>query len=158
MNADWLTQLAPARAPPPPSWWPPAAGWWALAVLILALAAASIFWWRFSAGAQRRRVRRAAMLELNRIRALDEADRAPELQRLMRRYAITAYGAKAVANLSGAAWLRFVQAHGGGGFSGPNGDKFLAAAFGQAPSTLDTDWCTAAESFIRHRAPKASAS
>ncbi len=151
MNADWLTQLAPARAPVPPSWWPPALGWWVLLGLILTLAAAGILWWRFSAGARRRRMRRAAIAELKRIRSLEEAARAPEIQRLMRRYAITEYGATAVANLSGDAWLRFVQAHGGAGFGGTNGNRFLAAAFGKAASTSDTDWCAAAEAFIRHR-------
>jgi hypothetical protein len=157
MNADWLTQLAPARAPAPPSWWPPAVGWWVRGGLIVALAAAGIRWWRFSAGARRRRVRRAAIAALKRIRSLDEADRAPEIQRLMRRYAITAYGATAVANLSGDAWLRFVQAHGGAGFSGTNGDRFLAAAFGKTASTSDADWCSGAEAFIRYRPPRARA-
>jgi len=153
MNGDWLTQLAPARAPAPPSWWPPAVGWWILVGLILALAA-SILWWRSSADARRRRVRRAAIAELNRIRSLDEADRAPEIQHLMRRYAITAYGANAVANLSGDAWLRFVQAHGGAGFGGTS-NKFLAAAFGRAAPTSDSDWSSAAEAFIRYRPPRA---
>jgi hypothetical protein len=157
MNADWLTQLAPARAPAPPSWWPPALGWWLLAGLILALAAASIVWWRFSAAARGRRVRRAAIAELGRIRTLDEADRAAAIQRLMRRYAVTAYGARTVATLSGEAWLRFVQAHGGAGFGGAHGGKFLAAAFGKAAAIDDDHWWSAAEAFIRHRPPKARA-
>jgi hypothetical protein len=100
-------------------------------------------------------VRRAAIAELKRIRSLDAADRAPEIQRLMRRYAITAYGATTVARLSGDAWLQFVQAHGGAGFSGIHGSRFLAAAFGKAASTSDTDWSSAAESFIRHTPPRA---
>ena len=75
----------------------------------------------------------------------------------MRRYAITAYGATAVARLSGDAWLLFVQAHGGAGFSRTNGNKFLAAAFGKAASSSDTDWSSAAEAFIRHRPPRARA-
>jgi hypothetical protein len=157
MNAQWLRQLAPARAPASPSWWPPAVGWWLLVGLIVALAAAGIVWWRFSAGARRRRVRRAAIAELNRIRALDVADRAPEIQRLLRRYAITAYGANAVANLTGEAWLRFVQAHGGGGFGGTHGRRFLAAVFGAAVSTPDADWCSAAEAFIRFEPPRVRA-
>jgi hypothetical protein len=102
-------------------------------------------------------VSRAAIAELNRIRSLGEADRASEIQRLMRRYAITAYGATAVANLSGDAWLRFVQAHGGAGFGGTNGNRFLAAAFGKPTSTSGTDWSSAAEAFIRHRPPRARA-
>jgi hypothetical protein len=102
-------------------------------------------------------VRRAALAVLHRIRGLDDGARAPEIQRLMRRYAITAYGAAAVAKLSGDAWLRFVQAHGGAGFGGSNGNRFLAAAFGKTASTDDNDWCAAAEAFIRHRPPKVRA-
>ncbi len=75
----------------------------------------------------------------------------------MRRYAITAYGATTVAKLSGDAWLRFVQAHGGAGFSGTNGDRFLAAAFGKAATASNTEWSSAAEAFIRHRPPRARA-
>ena len=157
MNADWLTQLAPARAPAPPPWWPPALGWWILATLILVFLASSLLWWRFSASARRRRVRRAAITELNRIRSLDGPERAPLIQRLMRRYAITTYGVTAVANLSGDAWLRFVQAHGGAGFSGSNGSTFLAAAFGKKISSPETDWFSAAEAFIRHRPPRVRA-
>lgn len=157
MNADWLTQLAPARAPAAPSWWPPAVGWWILTGFILALATASILWWRSSAGAHRRRVCRAAIAELNRIRSLAEAERAPEIQRLMRRYAITAYGAAAVANLSGDAWLQFVRAHGGAGFNETSGNRFLGAAFGKAPSSPEIDWSSAAEAFIRHRPPRGRA-
>ena len=147
MNADWLTQLAPARAPAPPSWWPPAVGWWVLVGLILALAAASILWRRSSAGARRRRVSRAAIAELNRIRSLDEADRAPAIQRLMRRYALTVYGAEAVASLSGEAWLHFVETHGGEAFGGTNGRHFLAAAYGR--DAARSEWFHAAEAFIR---------
>ena len=75
----------------------------------------------------------------------------------MRRYAITAYGAATVANLSGDAWLRFVQAHGGAGFSGTSGDRFLAAAFGKAATASNTEWSSAAEAFIRHRPPRGRA-
>jgi hypothetical protein len=158
MNADWLAQLAPAHPPAPPSWWPPAVGWWLLAGLILVLAAAGILWWRFSAGARRIRVRRAALAALNRIRSIDEADRAAEIQRLMRRYALTVHGAAAAANLSGEPWLEFVQAHGGAGFSGTQGTEFLAAAFGRkAASGSDTAWFSAAEGFIRQRPPRARA-
>jgi len=157
MNADWLSQLAPARAPAPPSWWPPAVGWWLLAVLIFVLLATSIQWWRFSRSARRRRLRRAAIAELARIRALDAADQAAAIQRLMRRYALTTYGATAVAKLSGDAWLRFVQTHGGAGFNGADGRAFLAAAFGKADSAPETDWSSAAEDFIRHTPPSASA-
>lgn len=151
MNADWLSQLAPAHAPAPPGWWPPAVGWWVLAGLLLILPAASFLWWRFSASAHRRRLRRAAINELNRIRSTAETERARQLQHLMRRYAIALYGASRVAHLSGEAWLRFVQTHGGAAFGGPRGTLFLAAAYGKSAPAPETDWSSAAEAFIRYR-------
>jgi hypothetical protein len=158
MNADWLTQLAPAHAPAPPPWWPPATGWWVLAGLILVLLAVGIFGWRFSAGARRRRIGRAAIEELERIRALHDGHQAPAIQRLMRRYALTLYGAAPVAHLSGEAWLQFVREHGGAGFGGSNGNAFLAAAFGKDAATVRTDWSLAAEGFLRHRPSRKSPS
>lgn len=157
MNADWVTQLAPAHAPAPPSWWPPAVGWWIVLGLLLALSTASIWWWCFSAGSRRRAVRRVAIRELERIRSLELAERAPALQRLMRRYAVTLYGKTAMANLSGDLWLQFLEAHGVAGFSGNNGKHFLNAAYGKATVASSTDWCEAAEAFIRHRAPRGRA-
>ncbi len=157
MNADWLAQLAPAHAPAPPSWWPPAVGWWVLAALILILPAAGILWWRFSASAHRRRVRRAAINELKRIRSAGEAERAREIQHLMRRYAIAFYGVTQVAHLSGEPWLRFLQTHGGAAFGGPRGIAFLAAAFGKGVCAPPTDWASAAEAFIRFKPRKGRA-
>jgi hypothetical protein len=40
LNADWLTQLAPAHAPPAPGWGPPAPGWWGLALALGLIVAA----------------------------------------------------------------------------------------------------------------------
>ncbi len=155
MNADWVTQLAPERAPPAPPWWPPAMGWWFLAALILIGIASGIVWWKYSGRRQRRRVQRAALAELERIRSLSEASQPPAIQHLMRRYALTLYGAGAVASLSGEAWLRFVASHGGEAFAEPDGRKFLAAAYGK--DAAQPQWFRAAEAFIRHARPTTEA-
>jgi hypothetical protein len=151
MNADWLKELAPERAPSAPSWWPPAPGWWLVAALIFMLIGAGIVWWRYSSLGRRRRVRNAALAELARIRALGEPSQPRALQNLMRRYALTVYGAGAVAHLSGEAWLRFIEAHGGAAFAGASGRKFLAAAYGK--DSAQPDWLSGAEAFIRRASP-----
>lgn len=153
MNADWVSQLAPERAPPPPPWWPPAMGWWLVAALLLILLGASIVRSKFSRGAQRRRVQRAALAELERIRSLSEASQPRAIQRLLRRYALTVYGAGTVASLSGEAWLRFVATHGVEAFAGIDGRNFLAAAYGKGAA--QPQWFGAAEAFIRRARRKA---
>lgn len=151
MNADWITQLAPARAPAPPAWWPPAAGWWLVAGLILILLGAGVVWWKYSAFDRGRRIRRAALAELARIRSLDTASQPRAIQHLLRRYALSVYGAGAVASLSGGAWLQFVETHGGAAFAGGSGQDFLAAAFGNDAPAASPEWLLAAEGFIRRR-------
>ena len=151
MNADWLSQLAPDRAPPPPGWWPPAPGWWALLGLIVALAIVTVLWWRHP----RRRLRRAALVELRRIRA-HEADvirAARAIQNLLRRYALARYGADRVARLHGDAWLRFLANGGAEGLRGAPGQSLLRANFAGRldPERLDDReiWFAAAERFVR---------
>lgn len=150
MNTNWLKDLAPAHAPPAPPWWPPAVGWWVLMTLILLLLAGSSFWWRRSAHARHIRLRRRALAEIERIRDLKPAERAPAIQNLLRRYALMRYGANTVAPLSGEAWLRFIEAHGGSGLAGGAGERFLAAAYGKRRALPETDWTQSAEGFIRH--------
>lgn len=150
MSADWLAQLAPERAPRPPPWWPPAPGWWILCALILVSLAAVILWRRYAANSRIRRARRAALLELERIRASSDANAVRALQRLMRRYALAVYGAPAVADLTGGSWLRFIETHGGAAFGGERGARFLEAAFGRAAQGVQSDWFSGAEAFFRH--------
>jgi len=151
MNADWITQLAPARPPPSPAWWPPAMGWWLVAGLILILLGAGMAWWKSSAFDRGRRVRRAALAELAHIRSLDAEGQPRAIQHLMRRYALSVYGARAVADLSGESWLRFIEAHGGAAFAGSSGRDFLAAAYGNGTRAAPPEWLLAAEAFIRRR-------
>jgi Domain of unknown function (DUF4381) len=150
MNADWLKQLAPAHAPPPPGWWPPAPGWWVLALLFLLLVAVLIYRYRSSPN----RLRRTALRELKHLETLasDDMQLASELQNLLRRYAIAAYGREAVADLSGADWLAFVAAHGGADLAGETGLSFLGIVYGDCGQATDrTRWLKGARGFLRGR-------
>ena len=144
MNADWLSQLAPDRAPPPP-------GWWALLVLLLTIVLVAVSWWR----QPRRRLRRAALTELRRIRASegDVIRAARAIQNLLRRYALARYGADRVARLHGDAWLRFLANGGAESLRGTPGQTLLRANFaGQLdPDRIDDReiWFAAAERFVR---------
>jgi hypothetical protein len=162
VNPSWLAELAPEHAPPPPGWWPPAPGWWVLAGLILALVVVAILWWR----KPRRRLQRATLRELARIRATARgpAETARAIQNLLRRYALACFGAEPVARLNGTAWLSFLAERGGAAFRGPVGQSLLAASYGAEPAAGlasaqgtagDADgWFSAAEEFIRRAARK----
>jgi Domain of unknown function (DUF4381) len=150
MSASWLDQLAPEHAPPPPSWWPPAPGWWSVAALCLLAPVLVIAWRRFYSRAPGRTARRAALLELTHIRAQAQSDVAAQIQRLLRRYALTVFGSDRVAPLSGEAWLDFLGRHGRGCFAGEEGRALLRAAYGSTPvATQREAWLAAAEAFIR---------
>ena len=149
LNADWLSQLAPAHAPPPPGWWPPAPGWWGLALLLGLVAAALVYVYRRPSG----RLRRAALRELKRLEngPNDDVRLAGELERLMRRYAVAAYGREAAARLAGSAWLAFVVEHGGKDLAGETGEALLRAAYG-GPARVDrARWLKGARGFLGAR-------
>lgn len=149
MNTNWLAQLAPPHAPPPPGWWPPAPGWWVLALALLLLFAGLGYWLRHP----RNRLRRIALRELKRLetRSVDDAVLASELEHLLRRYAIAAYGRETVAQLSGADWLAFLAAHGGAELAGETGQNLLRAAYG-SPTQIDrAGWLRGARNFLGRR-------
>lgn len=148
MNADWLTQLAPAHAPPPPGWWPLAPGWWGLALLLLLISAVLSYRWRRPSA----RLRRTALRELEQLeaRAGSDAQLAGELQNLMRRYAVAAYGHAAVAGLSGSEWLAFIEAHGGTLLAGEAGRSLLDIAYGKHELATDRAcWLEGVQGFLR---------
>lgn len=114
-----LHQLADVVVPPPVPWTPQTAGWVALAVL-LSLAVVWLLMWavrRYRAN----RYRRAALVQLKRIEAHLNAGDSEEarlravaaLPVLLKRTALAAWPREAVAGLSGAAWVAFLQTHAG---------------------------------------------
>lgn len=114
MTPDALDTLRDIHLPAPPTPWPvpdwlPAAG---VLALVLALFYARRLW--------RRRAQRAALRELDKLAAAHardgEATRlAGGLSRLLRRHAMARFPQAGVAGLTGTAWLRFLDAHGGNG-------------------------------------------
>jgi hypothetical protein len=164
MNADWLTQLAPEHAPPPPGWWPLAPGWWAVGTIGVLLIAGAIWWWRNPRLTRQRK----ALHELQRIRdqlndQQDIAITARAIQNLLRRYAIAVFGRDRVAQLTGNAWLTFLNDHGGAP-SADAGQSLLAIAFGGPPTEQEIEchrnrceqWFAGADAFLR-RAGKSHA-
>ena len=149
LNADWLTQLAPAHAPPPPGWWPPAPGWWGLALGLGLIVAALAYRHRRPAG----RLRRAALRELRRLETgpNDDVRLAGELEQLMRRYAVAVYGREAAASLAGMAWLAFVVEHGGKELAGEAGQSLLRAAYGSPVQADRVRWLKGARGFLGAR-------
>jgi len=149
MNADWLSQLAPAHAPPPLGWWPLAPGWWGLALLLGLIAAGLVY----RARRPPVRLRRTALRELKRLEGNtnDDARLAGELEHLMRRYAVAAYGRETVAHLSGSAWLDFVVAHGGKDLAGDAGQALLRAAYGSPVPADRTRWLKGVRGFLGAR-------
>ena len=116
MTAPSLDALRDIHLPPapvlasllPPWWW----GAPALALLVCAL------WW--ARRWRRRRPLRSALRELARLasahaREADTTRLARGLSRLLRHYAVARFAHTGVAGLSGAAWLDFLDAHGGNG-------------------------------------------
>jgi hypothetical protein len=156
MSADWLSQLAPEHAPAAPHWWPPAPGWWVLVVLLVATGV--LVWWRLR---HPRRpaaaVRRAALRQLQLIRASDAdgAAVARATQNLLRRYAVAVFGTEQVARLTGESWLRFVVDAGGHALAGGPGRSLLAAAFGNHDVDDREHWIAGAEAFIKRAGARA---
>jgi hypothetical protein len=116
--------LRDIHAPAPPSWWPPAPGWWLLGALLLALLAWLGYlgwrWWR------RQRLRARVLRELA---ALPVADDCQALivgvSALLKRVALRRYPRAQVAELTGRAWLEFLDRTGGHGQFGAGAGQVL---------------------------------
>lgn len=118
-----------------------------LALICMLLAAGLTYWHQRSSS----RLRRSALRELKHLEThtRDDVQLASELQNLLRRYAIAAYGREMTANLSGDDWLAFVVAHGGAELSGETGQNLLRAAYGSHLLTNRTPWLKGAGDFLR---------
>lgn len=106
---DPLQALHPLREPPAVGWWPPAPGWWILAALLLAGVLLLITWaWRRR---RRNRYRRQAIAALQALRsaALPDSERVQQTNAILKRTALAAYPAGAVAALGGVDWIQFLQ-------------------------------------------------
>ena len=110
MNPD--LPLRDIHLPAEIGWWPLAWGWWALLLLVLLLLAGLIRWWIQRKPVQRLLVLQPALRELDRIEHTYRDDPhalAQELSVLLRRIAISLYGRKKAAGLTGNAWLEFLD-------------------------------------------------
>ena len=142
---DPLAALRPLHAPPPISWWPPAPGWWLLLVILTLVILLLIRRWRHNAP------KRAALRELKTLALAEPGPlrQAAEVNRLLKRYALVCWPQSETAALTGEAWLRFLDAHGGkGAFTGGSG-QILASQPYAAPDSLDASTLTQSESLFR---------
>ena len=101
------------------SWWPLAWGWWLLIVLAV-LGLVALVWWWLKRPAHTQQINLSAQAS-----ALQELDRIEqqykneplglvrELSVLLRRIAISLYGRRSVAGLTGITWLQFLDKQGG---------------------------------------------
>jgi hypothetical protein len=128
-----LADLRPYHMPDSVGWWPPAPGWWLLLALVIAALAAAVGWWR--RGRRRSAPVRQAERELDALWAAFERDGdahvlARGCSRLLRRLAVARFGRRAVAGLTGEAWLAFLDERGGGGtFRQGSGRSLLEAPY-----------------------------
>ncbi|QJE98832.1 DUF4381 domain-containing protein [Luteolibacter luteus] len=106
MNEDptSLDRLHDLVVPPPAPWWPLAPGWWILlgfiAALVLGWLLKSFIRW------QKNRYRREAL-------AMLQDTPVAGLSALVKRVALSAWPREEVADLTGPAWLRFLDRTGG---------------------------------------------
>lgn len=107
-----LAQLKDIHVPAPVDAWPPAPGWIILAVLAVVLVASLGYWLyrRYHAN----RHRREALRELARLKAEydaanDAATYLHDYAALLKRTALTTYPRGAVAQLTGEAWVDFLD-------------------------------------------------
>ena len=120
MNPSAVLDLRDIHGAPPPAFWPPAPGWWLLAVIVLvALVVLAIWAWRRY---RRYRQERLILLEVEHLSNCYSKDNIThfitDISTLLRRVAIRRYSLATVASLTGADWLRFLDATGGaGGFA-----------------------------------------
>lgn len=100
-----LSKLNPIIWPEPAPWWPPAPGWY----LVLTVLAMLLAWtaWHMARRWWRNRYRRAALRELNAIKADPSAIGA--LPGLLKRTAMVAFRRERAAALNGVEWQAFLD-------------------------------------------------
>lgn len=129
-------QLRDIHLPQAPDFWPPAPGWWLAAAVVLALLAwLGLTGWRRLRLQRRRRRLLQSLEQLDRTLGPEQDPRfASEVSILLRRLALTRYPRQQVAGLTGEAWLRFLDRHGGdGGFTTGPGRVLADAPYAPQP-------------------------
>jgi hypothetical protein len=106
-----LNNLHDIHLPEPVSFWPPAIGWWLLALLVLV--GIGLFVWMVR---RKKRItwQKTALAQLQQLHASYQKNNKKDefisaLSVLVRRSAIAAHDRRRVANLTGDAWLKFLD-------------------------------------------------
>jgi len=102
-----LSNLRDIVVPPDVSLWPPALGWWIVGAGLLASAA--VLAAMVALRHRRDAYRRAALVELANIEPLSPGEAAQRITAVLKRAALVAYPRTEVAELSGEAWLGFLD-------------------------------------------------
>ncbi len=102
-----LSNLRDIVVPPDIPLWPPAPGWWIVgaAIVVSAVAVAAMAVVRY----RRNAYRRAALDELAEVEHLPPGEAAQCITAVLKRAALVAYPRAEVAELSGEAWLGFLD-------------------------------------------------
>jgi hypothetical protein len=118
MNPTDQLPLRDIHLPPDIGWWPLAWGWWLVIGLSL-LAVFALVWWLLQRPTSTQRAslsaQASALQELDRIEQQYQNDPlglVRELSVLLRRIAISLYGRRSVAGLTGVSWLQFLDNQG----------------------------------------------
>lgn len=111
--------LRDIHLPPEIGWWPLAWGWWIVIALVVLGLVALVWWWLkrpTHTQAINLSAQASALQELERIERQytnDPLGLVRELSVLLRRIAISLYGRRSVAGLTGMSWLQFLDKQGG---------------------------------------------
>lgn len=153
---DPLAGLRDVHLPTPVSWWPPAPGWWGVVILLLVMVLGTVIWFRY---AKQRRYRKIALKSLAELAASwsggDDARLVvAQIANLLRRVAIESYGRAAVAQLTGTAWLEFLDRTGKTNQFSQGAGEILGTAQYQPTLTADpAALCTVVKNWIKDHRP-----
>jgi hypothetical protein len=116
--ADQLAELRSYHLPSQISWWPIAPGWWLLLLLILTLISIFISLWFYRS--KRFTTIRYIQTELTILKTNLATDNNTinfirGISNLLRRFALLRFPRNQIAHLTGIAWLKFLDEHGGNG-------------------------------------------
>ncbi|UTF60469.1 DUF4381 domain-containing protein [Gilvimarinus sp. DA14] len=155
MNAsDPMAQLKDIHTPEAIGWWPLAPLWWVIIALALILLATVIV--LLMQRYRRNQYRRTALLELHKLPA-DEDNQtfALQLNTLLKRTAISAYGENACATLHGEKWLAFLRTS-APKLNAENARPLADAAYQANPSLDQAALRAYAASWIKHHQKKSA--